>query len=156
MSVHSLNKLINTKILRLLLVFLTTFSLQITIIKVVVAQSGPSSTKLNWFIPDGFRADPELFNIFKWAQEGKLPIIKRMMDVGSYGFSIPVFPSHTPANFSALVTGMYPISNGVPDGPMRLEGQPLETPAIGGFSSAARKVPAIWGMLGETKSVVLL
>lgn len=114
------------------------------------------STKLSWFIPDGLRADPELFNIFKWAQEGKLPNIKRMMDMGSYGYSIPVFPSHTPANFASLLTGMYPMSNGVPDGPMRVEGKTLQSPAIGGFSSSARKVPAIWGQFNNDKTVVLL
>ena len=113
-------------------------------------------TKLSWFIPDGLRADPNLFNIFEWAREGKLPNIKRMMEMGSYGYSIPVFPSHTPANFAALVTGMYPKSNGVPDGPMRIEGRPLEKPSVGGFSSGARKVPAIWGEMGKDKSIVLL
>jgi predicted AlkP superfamily phosphohydrolase/phosphomutase len=114
------------------------------------------STKLSWFIPDGFRADPELFNIFRWAEEGKLPNVKRMMDMGSYGYSIPVFPSHTPANFAALLTGMYPMSNGVPDGPMRIEGKSLQSPAVGGFSSSARKVPAIWGQFDKDKSVALL
>ena len=91
--------------------------------------------KLNWFIPDGLRADPDIFTIFKWAKEGKLPNIKRMMDEGSYGYSIPTFPSHTPTNFAALLTGTYPITNGVADGPMRVEGQTLQKPAIGGFSS---------------------
>jgi len=114
------------------------------------------STKLSWFIPDGFRADPDLFNIFRWAEEGKLPNVKRMMDMGSYGYSIPVFPSHTPANFAALLTGMYPMSNGVPDGPMRIEGKSLQSPAVGGFSSSARKVPAIWGQFDKGKSVALL
>jgi predicted AlkP superfamily phosphohydrolase/phosphomutase len=114
------------------------------------------SKKLSWFIPDGFRADPDLFDIFRWAEEGKLPNIKRMMDKGSYGYSIPVFPSHTPANFAALLTGMYPMSNGVPDGPMRIEGKTLQSPAVGGFSSSARKVPAVWGQFEKDKSVVLL
>jgi predicted AlkP superfamily phosphohydrolase/phosphomutase len=122
----------------------------------VTASDPHTSTKLSWFIPDGFRADPDLFDIFRWANEGKLPNIKRMMDAGSYGYSIPVFPSHTPANFAALLTGMYPKTNGVPDGPMRIEGQPLEKSAIGGFSSSARRVPAVWSEVGPNKSVVLL
>ena len=42
--------------------------------------------KLYWFVPDGLRADPEVFDIFKWANEGKLPNIKQMMEKGSYGF----------------------------------------------------------------------
>ena len=42
-------------------------------------------SKVYWFIPDGMRAEPGLFNIYKWAQEGKLPNIKKMIDGGSYG-----------------------------------------------------------------------
>ncbi len=113
-------------------------------------------TKLSWFIPDGYRADPNVFDVFRWAREGKLPNIKRMMEAGSYGYSVPVFPSHTPANFAALMTGMYPKTNGVPDGPMRVEGQSLEKSAVGGFSSSARRVPAVWGQFGSDKRVVLL
>ena len=155
MKLFFLLKVKASLLIRILSIYVITFGQYTAIGSSAHAQSGPSPTKLSWFIPDGFRADPELFNIFKWAQEGKLPNIKRMMEMGSYGYSIPVFPSHTPANFAALVTGMYPKSNGVPDGPMRLEGQSLQNPAIGGFSSSARKVPAIWGNLGAGKSVVL-
>lgn len=113
-------------------------------------------TKLNWFIPDGVRAEPDLFKFFQWAKEGKLPNFKRLMDMGSYGYSIPVFPSHTPTNFAALLTGTYPIKNGIADGPMRVEGQTLQKPAIGGFSSSARMVPAIWSEFAKDKRVVLI
>src|SRR5687767_4265864 len=84
-----------------------------------------ASPRLYWFIPDGMRADPELFNIYKWAQAGKLPNIRRMMQRGTYGFARPVFPSHTPANFASLFTGTYPEVHGVNDGPMHTEGNPL-------------------------------
>ena len=65
-----------------------------------VGEPSETASKLYWFIPDGMRTDPDLFNIFKWAEEGKLPNIKRMMNQGSYGYSIPQFPSHTPVNFA--------------------------------------------------------
>ena len=39
---------------------------------------------------------------------------------------------------------------------MRVEGKALEKPSVGGFSSGARKVPAIWGEIGQDRSVVLL
>ena len=107
--------------------------------------SAPASTrKLYWFVPDGMRADPELFNVFKWAEEGRLPNLKRMMDRGTYGFCKPAFPSHTPANFATMFTGAYPEVHGVNDGPMRAEGVPLNQVAISGFSSAAKKVEPIW------------
>lgn len=102
------------------------------------------ATKLYWFIPDGMRAEPELFNIYQWAAEGKLPNIRRMMERGSYGFAKPVFPSHTPANFASLFTGSYPEVHGVNDGPMHTEGNPLGQVSITGFSSAAKKVEPIW------------
>jgi len=44
----------------------------------------PVELKLYWFIPDGFRAEPDLFNIYQWAEEGKLPNIKKLMDMLNY------------------------------------------------------------------------
>ncbi len=113
--------------------------------------------KLYWFIPDGARAEPTLFNIYKWAQEGKLPNVKKLMARGSYGFSYPNFPSHTPTNFATLLTGAYPEVNGVNDGPMHAIGKPLDKVAVGGFRSVAKKVPPIWKTLEEAgmKVVVL-
>lgn len=113
--------------------------------------------RLYWFIPDGMRADPQLFNIFKWAKEGRLPNIKKMMENGAYGYSVPVFPSHTPVNFATLLTGSYPKVHGVADGPMHVEGFPLDKPSLGGFSSVAKKVDPIWVTLEKQgKKVVLL
>lgn len=113
--------------------------------------------KLYWFIPDGMRADPDLFNIFQWAKEGKLPNIKRMMKNGSYGYCIPTFPSHTPTNFATLLTGAYPSVHGVADGPMHIEGRTLDKVSISGFSSVAKKVPPIWVQMEENgKKTVLL
>jgi predicted AlkP superfamily phosphohydrolase/phosphomutase len=103
-----------------------------------------SELKLYWFIPDGVRAEPDLFQVFEWARQGELPNLKRMMDEGAYGYSIPVFPSHTPVNFAALLTGSLPKNNGVADGPMHIEGQPLHSASVGGFSSTARRIPAVW------------
>ena len=117
----------------------------------------PQERKLYWFIPDGMRADPEVIDIFEWAEEGKLPNIKRMMDSGSYGYGIPVYPGHTPVNFATLLTGMVPVHHGVADGPMHIEGKPLDKVAVGGFSSVAKKVDPIWVTLEEAgKDVFLL
>jgi len=81
--------------------------------------------KLHWFIPDGLRADPNVFKIYEWAQQGKLPNLRKMMEMGSYGYSIPVFPSHTPVNYASLFTGTSPLRNGVADGPIHEWGHPL-------------------------------
>jgi len=113
--------------------------------------------KLYWFIPDGMRAEPYLFNIYKWAQEGKLPNIKYMMDNGTYGFCKPVFPGHTPTNFATLLTGSYPEVHGIADGPMHTEGYPLIKPSVAGFRSTAKLVEPIWVTLEKQgKTVGLL
>ncbi|HEO66415.1 MAG TPA: hypothetical protein ENI73_11185, partial [Spirochaetes bacterium] len=116
-----------------------------------------SATKVYWFIPDGLRAEPDIFTIYKWAEEGKLPNIKKMMDNGSYGYSIPDFPSHTPTNFASLLTGAHPTVHGVADGPMHTEGNPLAKPSVAGFSSTAKKVDPVWKILERVgKKIVLL
>ncbi|MFI5349251.1 MAG: alkaline phosphatase family protein [Elusimicrobiota bacterium] len=115
----------------------------------IVAGAVPAAAaaRLYWFVPDGLRADPQVFDVFGWARQGKLPNIKKMMDQGAWGYSKPVFPSHTPVNFSALMTGAWPETNGVSDGPMRVEGYPLDKPSVNGFSSTAKKVAPIWKTL---------
>jgi len=106
-----------------------------------------NNLKLYWFIPDGVRAEPDLFTIYKWAEQGKLPNIKKLMERGTYGYSRPTFPSHTPVNFATLLTGSYPEVHGIDDGPMHTLGMPLDKVAVPGFRSTARKVPAIWKTL---------
>lgn len=100
--------------------------------------------KLYWFIPDGLRNDPDIFTVYKWAEEGKLPNIKKMMDKGSYGYSIPDFPSHTPTNFSTLLTGNHPNRHGISDGAIRVEGYPLSLSAVSGFKSSSKWTDAAW------------
>jgi predicted AlkP superfamily phosphohydrolase/phosphomutase len=118
---------------------------------------GGGGKKLYWFIPDGMRVDPELFRVFDWARNGMLPNLKKMMERGAYGYSIPAFPSHTPVNFATLLTGAYPKTHGVADGPMHIEGRPLNRVSVGGFSSVAKKVPPIWvNMEQANKKVTLL
>ncbi len=106
-----------------------------------------SNKKVYWLIPDGFRADRDQFNIYKWAEQGLLPNIRTLMARGSYGYSWPVFPGHTPTNFATLLTGTYPKTHGVSDGPMRALGYPVKMVVKGGFSSFAKKVPTIWNLL---------
>jgi predicted AlkP superfamily phosphohydrolase/phosphomutase len=112
--------------------------------------------KLYWFLPDGLRAESEVFRIFEWAQKGGLPNLKRMMDEGMWGYSKPVFPSHTPVNFATLMTGSSPKVHGIADGAMRIEGYPLAMAARGGFSSVSKRVPSIWSILENNDYLVSL
>ncbi len=144
---------------RWLLIIVGSLLLGISIIIVARQHKAPGPTrswKLYWFVPDGLRADPDLFQLFKWAREGKLPNIKRMMDEGSYGYSIPVFPSHTPVNFATLFTGVMPIRHGVADGPIRVPGYPLKIVPRTGFSSVAKTLDPFWFTLEQAGWVVSL
>ena len=117
------------------------------VLAALLAVPASAATRLYWLIPDGLRADEKVYDVFRWAQEGKLPNIKKMMDQGSWGYSIPAFPSHTPTNFATLTTGSYPETHGIADGSMRVEGFPLSRPSVNGFSSNAKKVPPVWRTL---------
>jgi predicted AlkP superfamily phosphohydrolase/phosphomutase len=119
-------------------------------------ESAKNNLKLYWLITDGVRAEPELFNLYEWAREGKLPNIKKLMDLGTYGYSRPTFPSHTPVNYATLLTGSTPKVHGIDDGPMHAIGQPLNKIAVPGFRSTARKVPAIWKTLEDNNMKVAL
>ncbi len=111
----------------------------------VTRREGAQKTvRLHWFVPDGLRADPSVFRLFEWADKGELPNLRRMMKRGAWGYSIPVFPGHTPVNMAALFTGASPMTNGVADGAMRFEGFPLKMVSRSGFSSSAKKIPPIW------------
>ncbi len=112
--------------------------------------------KLYWFVPDGLRSEPDLFKIFEWAQKGELPNIARMMREGSYGYSIPVFPSHTPVNFASLFTGTWPARHGVADGPIRIQNYPLKIVPRSGFSSVAKLLDPLWYTLEQAGLIVTL
>lgn len=112
--------------------------------------------KVYWFIPDGLRADREQFNIFEWARKGELPNLSKLMARGSYGYSRPVFPGHTPTNYATLLTGVFPDKHGVADGAMRTYGYPLRMVTKGGFSSLAKLVAPIWTELENENYLVSL
>ncbi len=122
-----------------------------------LVKSSNDQVKLYWLTADGLRAEEDLFNMYKWAREGKLPNIKKLMDSGSYGYSSPQFPSLTSNNIATLHTGATPKTHGIVEGAMREEGQPLSQPVINGFSSTSKKVAPTWSILENAgkKTVVL-
>lgn len=140
----------------LIIVLIIAILLVLIFLFIIYYYNKPKDIKLYWFIPDGARADPNVFNIYEWAEQGKLPNIKKMMEQGSYGYCKPAFPGHTPSNFATLFTGSYPSVHGVNDGPMRAEGNPLDKVSVGGFNSAAKKVEPIWVTLEKSDLNVTL
>jgi predicted AlkP superfamily phosphohydrolase/phosphomutase len=137
-------------------VVLAVAGLSLVLVKLHGHGQTKNSLRLYWLVPDGLRADPDVFQIYRWAEQGKLPNIKRMMQQGSYGYSIPVFPSHTPVNFASLFTGVLPKRHGVADGPIRIWGYPLKTVARSGFSSLAKTIDPFWYTLEHAGLTVSL
>lgn len=116
-----------------------------------------NQVKLFWLTADGLRADKDLFKMYEWANEGKLPNIKKLMDRGVYGYSTPTFPTLTSNNIATLHTGSTAKVHGVVEGAMRAEGYPLEQAVINGFSSASKKVEPSWSILEKAgKNTVVL
>jgi predicted AlkP superfamily phosphohydrolase/phosphomutase len=119
--------------------------------------SNKNQVKLYWLTADGLRADNSLFNMYKWAQEGKLPNIKKLMDRGVYGYSVPNFPTLTSNNIATLHTGATAKVHGIIEGAMRTNGYPLEKGVINGFNSTSKQVAPSWSILEKAgkKTVVL-
>ncbi len=113
--------------------------------------------KLYWLTADGLKADKDLFNMYKWAEEGKLPNIKKLLDRGTHGYSIPHFPTLTSNNIASLHTGATAKVHGIVEGAIRTSGHPLEQPVINGFSSTSKNVAPSWAILEKAgkRTVVL-
>lgn len=109
--------------------------------------SSSKKIRIYWFVPDGLRADPKVFRIYDWAEAGELPNLKKLMSEGAYGYSVPVFPSHTPVNFATLMTGSHPLQHGVTDGLIKEHGYPLSYSVKSGFNSSSKRVSSIWDYL---------
>lgn len=148
---------------QLLVIIIASFIFGISISTLIRRHATPARSqqkaghwKLYWFVPDGLRADPEVFNVFEWAEKGLLPNIKKMMEQGTYGYSVPVFPSHTPINFATLFTGTKPLRHGVADGPIRVRDYPLAIIPRSGFSSIAKMIDPFWYTLEQAGKIVTL
>src|SRR3989344_4533111 len=69
--------------------------------------------RLIWIVVEGIRADDGLFNLYQWADSGRFPNIKKMMEGGAYGYSLPAYPTNGLSNSITLFTGCFPGSHGI-------------------------------------------
>ena len=152
------NKILSKVTIQFLLKLLTVlfFFMAVYIARTNHEEVRSKKVKVYWFIPDGLRADRDQFNIYEWAKNGELPNLSKLMARGSYGYSRPVFPGHTPTNYATLLTGVYPDKHGVADGAMRTYGYPLKMVSKGGFSSLSKSVAPIWTELEKENYLVSL
>ena len=62
----------------------------------------------------------------KFAEEGYLPNIKKLMDNGVWGEAVCPFPSLTGSNWHTIATGAWPKTHGCTDMWIHVEGEPLD------------------------------
>jgi hypothetical protein len=62
----------------------------------------------------------------KFAKEGLIPNIKKLMDAGVFSKALPCFPAWTPTNWTTIATGAYPGTHGVFMWGTHVPGDPIE------------------------------
>ena len=95
--------------------------------------------------------------IFKWAQEGKLPALKRLMDSGVFCENgLVPFPTITPPNWTSIATGAWPGTHGITDFDVHTPGTPLDV-THQGFDSRDIAAETIWeaGERAGKRSIVM-
>ena len=91
----------------------------------------------------GFDA-PLAPQVYRYAQEGHMPRVKRLLERGVYGANcLPPFPSITPPNWTTLATGATSITHGISDFNVHVPGDPLDV-VHQGFDSADVQAEYIW------------
>lgn len=90
-----------------------------------------------------------------YMQRGLLPNMNRLMMEGAWSEIIPVFPTHTAANWNTVSTGAYPSNHGVTDMVVRMPGTPL-TEIVSGFYSHLCQAEQIWKTAEKNNLKVIL
>lgn len=103
----------------------------------LVARSG--STRLIWLGFDG----ASMGFVERFAAEGRLPTISRLMAEGAWTESLPVPPCDTPTNWAALQTGAHPGTTEVVSFFTHHPGDPLNV-AKSNMNSLAVKAETVW------------
>jgi predicted AlkP superfamily phosphohydrolase/phosphomutase len=83
--------------------------------------------------------------IHKWAEEGVLPNLRRLIRGGAFGPLISSYLPETPIAWNSIVTGKNAGKHGVYDWGERVEG----SYDIGVSLSCSRKEPPLWEIIGE-------
>lgn len=99
-------------------------------------------------------ATPELIDRF--AAEGRLPNIKKLIEKGAYGSPFPVMPTHTPVNWTTISTGAWPGTHGITGFSMLQKGKSLDKP-LSAFDTRNVTAEFLWSAAEKAgkKSVLL-
>jgi len=91
-------------------------------------------------------APPEL--VFRWAMEGFLPNIKKLMDKGSYGRLRSTIPPHSGPAWSSFMTGVNPGKHGIYDF-YRFRQDSQNVDGIEVLTTTNRKMKTLWRILSD-------
>jgi len=91
-------------------------------------------------------APPDL--VFKWAEEGCLPNIKKLMGSGSYGRLRSTIPPHSGPAWTSFMTGVNPGKHGIYDF-YRFRQDSRNVDGIEVVTTADRKKKTLWRILSE-------
>ena len=86
--------------------------------------------------------------VFKWAKEGYLPKIKKLMDSGSYGRLCSTIPPHSGPAWSSFMTGVNPGKHGIYDF-YRFRQDSKNVDGIEVVTTADRKLKTLWRILSD-------
>ena len=95
--------------------------------------------------------------VYKWAREGKLPALKKLIDRGVYCENgLVPFPTITPPNWTSIATGAWPGTHGITDFEMHVPGTPLDQ-THQGFDSREIMAETLWeaGERAGKRSIVV-
>ena len=90
--------------------------------------------------------DGATFDLIKpWAEEGKLPTFKRLLDEGVNGDLESVIPPITPPAWTSFMTGMNPGKHGL----FNFIEQDPHDQSIRYTNASSRRAPTVWSWLGK-------
>jgi predicted AlkP superfamily phosphohydrolase/phosphomutase len=100
---------------------------------------------------------PVVPRVQRWATEGRLPIIQKLLEEGVYASNCLVpYPTITPPNSTTITTGAWPGTHGITDFWVHYPGDPLDLThnAFDSRDCLAERVSTAGERMGKTAIVV--
>ncbi|MCL4458504.1 MAG: alkaline phosphatase family protein [Chloroflexi bacterium] len=82
----------------------------------------------------------------RFAAEGALPNMKRLMEMGATNKAMPCIPAYTPTNWATIATGAWPGTHGAGNWNDRSPADPAARVSLSTFDSRAIMAETIWGV----------
>ncbi len=87
---------------------------------------------------------PLTATVYNYAKDGKLPIIKKLIEEGVYAKNCLVpYPTITSSNWTAIATGAWPGTHGITGYSVHIPGDPLDV-IHDGFDSRDNRAETVW------------